>query len=264
VDTRTVAARSDSAPAFLSDDASATDLYLDLMKRCLTNSIYGASEGATFDADERATGHDWPPTAHSMIGLRRLDQLQFCVEDVIHSQVPGDLIETGVWRGGASIFMRAVLRAHGVTDRTVWVADSFEGLPPPDLKHFPQDTGPVGNLHRVDYLAVSLDRVKDNFRAYGLLDDHVRFLKGWFKDTLPKAPVERLAVLRMDGDMYQSTMEALEALYPKLSVGGYVIVDDYGAIEQCRQAVHDYREAHGISDELTMVDWTGAHWKRSS
>jgi hypothetical protein len=244
-------------------DASASDLYLDLMKRSLTNSVYAATEGESFDADKRATGHDSPPTAHTMIGLRRLEQLQRCVEDVIASQVPGDLIETGVWRGGASIFMRAVLRVHGVTDRTVWVADSFEGLPAADLEHYPQDTGEVANLHGIPYLAVSLEQVKDNFRAYGLLNDHVRFLKGWFKDTLPTAPIKRLAVLRMDGDMYQSTMQALEALYPKLSVGGYVIVDDYGAIEQCREAVHDYRDAHGISDEMTRVDWTGVHWKRS-
>jgi hypothetical protein len=248
----------------LSADASASDLYLDLMKRCLTNSIYAANEGESFDAEKRATGHDSPPTAHTMIGLRRLDQLQRCMEDVIHSQVPGDLIETGVWRGGASIFMRAVLRVHAVTDRTVWVADSFEGLPAADLVNYPQDDGEVACLHGIPYLAVSLEQVKDNFRAYGLLDHHVRFLKGWFKDTLPTAPVERLAVLRMDGDMYQSTMQALEALYPKLSVGGYVIVDDYGGIEQCRQAVHDYRKAHGISDAMTKVDWTGVHWKRSS
>lgn len=264
MDTRTIATRPDGAPAALAADASASDLYLDLMKRCLTNSIYGASEGETFEADQRASGHDWPPTAHTMIGLRRLDQVQRCVDDVIHSQVPGDLIETGVWRGGASIFMRALLRVHGVSDRTVWVADSFEGLPAPDLEHYPQDTGEVATLHGVAYLAVSLEQVKDNFRAYGLLDDHVRFLKGWFKDTLPDVPINRLAVIRLDGDMYQSTMQALDALYPKLSVGGYVIVDDYGAIEQCRQAVHDYREAHGISDEMTMVDWTGVHWKRSS
>jgi hypothetical protein len=247
----------------LSPNASATDLYLDVMKRCLTNWIYAAGEAESFDPDQRATGHDWPPTAHTMIGLRRLDQLQRCVEDVIHSRVPGDMIETGVWRGGASIFMRAVLRALGVTDRTVWVADSFEGLPPPDLKRYPQDIGDVAALHGLAYLAVSLEQVKDNFRAYGLLDDQVRFLKGWFKDTLPAAPVKRLAVLRLDGDMYQSTMQALDALYPKLSVGGYVIVDDYGAIEQCRRAVHDYRGAHGITDEMTMVDWTGVHWKRS-
>ena len=258
------ATRSNNAPPALPADASASDLYLDLMKRALTNSIYPGIEGESFDAEKRASGADSPPTAHTMIGLRRLDQLQQCVEDVIRSQVPGDVIETGVWRGGASIFMRAVLRVHDVTDRTVWVADSFEGLPAADLEQYPQDDGEVAGLHGIPYLAVSLEQVKDNFRAYGLLDDQVRFLKGWFKDTLSTAPVERLAVLRMDGDMYQSTIEALTALYPKLSVGGYVVVDDYGAIEQCRQAVHDYRDAHGISDEMTRVDWTGVHWKRSA
>jgi hypothetical protein len=97
----------------------------------------------------------------------------------------------------------------------------------------------------------------------GLLDERVRFLVGWFKDTLPSAPIQRLAVLRLDGDMYGSTMEALQALYPKLSVGGYVIVDDYGAIPQCKEAVTDFREAHGISDPMEWVDWTGVWWQRS-
>jgi O-methyltransferase len=91
-------------------------------------------------------------------------------------------------------------------------------------------------LHKARELAVSLEQVKANFDRYGLLDDQVRFLKGWFRDTLPVAPIERLAVLRLDGDMYESPMDTLVNLYPKLSEGGYVIVDDYGAIPACRQA----------------------------
>ena len=131
--------------------------------------------------------------------------------------VPGDLIETGVWRGGATILMRAILKARGVTDRVVWVADSFAGLPAPNAARYPLDAGI--NLHRFPQLAVTLERVQDNFRRYGLLDDQVRFLKGWFRDTLPAAPIERLAVLRLDGDLYESTIQALESLYDKLSAG---------------------------------------------
>jgi hypothetical protein len=196
-----------------------------------------------------------------MIGLRRLDNLQTCVEDVLRRGVPGDLIETGVWRGGATILMRAVLKAHGVTDRAVWVADSFEGLPPPDTTKYPQDAGI--ELHRFRYLAVSLEQVQANFAAYGLLDGQVRFLKGWFCDTLPACPVERLAVLRLDGDLYESTMDALVHLYPKLSVGGYLIVDDYGAVEACRRAVHDYRDRQGIRDEIQAIDGSGVYWRRA-
>jgi hypothetical protein len=244
----------------------ASELYLDLMKKCLTGWIYkDAGELHQRDAEpcedlKREEGRDWPVNAHTMVGLKRLDNIQHCVEDVIRSNVPGDLIETGVWRGGASIFMRAILEAHGVGDRCVWAADSFEGMPPPDAENYPHDA-------RFDKfagaLAVSLEQVQDNFDRYGLLDGQVRFLKGLFRDTLPAAPIEKLAVARLDGDWYESTMDGLVNLYPKLSVGGYLILDDYGCVPACRQAVHDYREAHGITEEIRSVDWTGVYWQRT-
>lgn len=240
-------------------------LYLDLMKRCLSNLIYQdpsvlRGKDRPFDLRNRVEGRDWPANAHTMIGIHRLDNLHFCVEDVLARNVPGDLMETGVWRGGASILMRAVLKVNGVTDRRVWLADSFEGLPPPDPAKYPQDTGL--HLEVFKELAVSLEEVQTNFRRYNLLDDQVMFLKGWFRDTLPTAPVKRLAVLRLDGDLYESTMDALDALYPKLSRGGYLIVDDYGDIPACKQAVHDYRDRHGIRDEITAIDHSGVFWMK--
>jgi len=197
-----------------------------------------------------------------MIGLARLDNLQYCVEDVVRNDVPGDLIEAGVWRGGASIFMRAILKAHGVTDRVVWVADSFSGLPPPNPDKYPADRGDIH--HTVDLLKVPLEEVRSNFAKYDLLDDGVRFLKGWFSETLPSAPISKLAVLRVDADMYQSTMDALTSMYPKLSNGGYVVIDDYGALGQCKAAVDDFRDANAIKDAIRKADWTGIFWKRSS
>jgi Macrocin-O-methyltransferase (TylF) len=246
---------------------SVRDLYLDLMKRTLTNFIYQDPNVAPwqkpgFDPEVRAAGRDWPRDAHTMIGLRRLDNIQACVEDVLARGVPGDLVETGVWRGGASIFMRAILKAHDVTDRTVWLADSFAGLPPPDAARYPADTD--DRHHEEPVLAVSLAQVQDHFMRYGLLDEQVRFLPGWFAETLPAAPIARLAVLRLDGDMYGSTIEALAALYPKLSAGGYVIVDDYLVIPACRQAVTDFRAAHGIDDPIREIDWAGVCWRREA
>lgn len=261
-------------------------LYLDLMKRTLTNFIYGKAEQETisnkgfkkffvgmifpkgtslvrakpFDVEKRKKGLDWPATAYTMIGLERLDNLQYCMEQVLKNGVPGDFIETGVWRGGSTIFMRAFLKAYGDVSRQVWVADSFQGLPPPDAAQYPQDMGDVH--HTIDELKISLEQVKANFESYGLLDDQVHFLKGWFKDTLLTAPIKQLAVVRLDGDMYESTMDALKALYPKLSIGGYLIVDDY-CISSCAKAVHDYRDQHGITDEIIQIDGTGVYWKRS-
>jgi hypothetical protein len=252
-----------SRPASVPDDGS---VYLDLMKRTVSGWVYAddniqGKSPSNFDPATRERGGDWPDKAQTMIGLKRLDNLQACVEDTLANDVPGDLIETGVWRGGATILMRAILRAHQVSDRRVWVADSFQGLPPPQPEEYPYDKG--SSLHTFQELAILLAEVQGNFERYGLLDEQVCFLEGWFRDTLPLAPIDRLAVARLDGDMYESTMDALVHLYPKLSVGGYLIVDDYGAFRSCREAVHDYREAYGIEDEIHRVDWIGAFWQRS-
>jgi O-methyltransferase len=277
--------RADSPVSLASDPR---ELYLDLLKKCLTRVVFDepyrparplatpwkaaimrrlqqelAKRGFEIvskapPAMDRELGRDWPAAAETMIGLVRLDNIQQCVRDVLERDVPGDLIETGVWRGGATIFMRAVLAAYGDTSRTVWVADSFRGLPPPS-GDYEVDLGDIHWTHHE--LAVPVDEVRRNFERYGLLDDQVRFLEGWFQDTLPDAPIDQLAVIRLDGDMYESTIVALEALYPRLSVGGYLIVDDY-VLPGCRRAVDDFRRDHGVTEPLEEIDWTGVFWRR--
>ena len=273
----------------------AAQLYLDLMKKCLTRFIFPDTSRpintrpsrrlhpiawamyptvtavlaklnvklfryVPFNQAVREDGRDLPLEADTMIGLKRLENIQYCVTEVIRKNVPGDFIETGVWRGGASIFMRAVLKVYGDQTRLVWVADSFEGLPKPDGR-YQQDAG--NRFWKMSHtLGVSLEQVKANFTRYGLLDEQVRFLVGWFKDTLPTAPIKQLAVLRLDGDMYSSTMDALQSLYHRLSLGGYVIIDDYGAIPNCKQAVDDFRAEHKITEQLHQIDWTGVFWEK--
>ncbi len=212
--------------------------------------------------EHRLNGADWPAYSETMIGLKRLMNIEECVRDIVQNNVEGDLIETGVWRGGATIYMKALLKILNDNSRTVWVADSFEGLPKPDAEKFPEDKG--DKHHEKGELRISKEQVQNNFSKYGMLDDRVKFLKGWFKDTLPGAPIRKLSLLRLDGDMYQSTMEGLENLYPKLSVGGYIIVDDWGAVDGCRKAVEDYRKAHGITDEIKQVDWASVFWKKTA
>ena len=269
---------------------SPEELYLDLMKRALTRSLSdtsfriipagkqrrhvprravqallarrGLQLVMTPDAALRRDGRDWPSDAETMIGRLRLDNLQECVTTALHDGVEGDLIETGVWRGGASIFMRAVLEAYRDKDRVVWVADSFQGLPRPDNRRFPYDAGDI--FWGYDALAVSLEDVQAAFDRYGLLDGQVQFLPGWFRDTLPTAPIDRLSILRLDGDMYESTIVALDSLYPKLSPGGYAIVDDYGSVPGCKAAVDAYRARHNIHDQIQVIDWSGAFWRRSA
>ena len=249
---------------------TSTDLYLDLLKKSVTDTLHGREPdaqagGSRFIVD--FLNHYMKGRASSMVPLVRLDQLQSCIEDVLRRGVPGDLLEAGVWRGGATIFMRGVLKAHGANDRLVWAADSFEGLPEPDAARFPKEAaahhGPVmreafGNL------AAGLEVVKANFARYGLLDAQVRFLPGWFKDTLPSAPIDRLAVLRLDADYHDSTRDCLVHLYDKLSVGGYLIVDDYGESEwtYCRAAVDGFRAERGITDPMVQVDRSCWYWRR--
>ncbi len=203
----------------------------------------------------------WPGYADTMIGWDRLNNIQACIETVLKEKIPGDFVELGVWRGGACIFMRGALAAYGVTDRRVFVADSFAGLPDPQAERYASDRGDKHSTH--SYLAVSEDDVRRNFERYGLLDDQVVFLKGWFEDTLPTAPIRRLSLMRLDGDMYSSTIQSLENLYSRLSVGGFCLIDDY-ALKGCRAAVDDFRAANEIKDELKEVDWTGRYWRKSA
>jgi hypothetical protein len=240
------------------------DRYLQLMQDCLVGLIYedaplAALGQETFDAKLREYGWDWPSKAHTMIGRKRLENVRLLTESVLGNNIPGDFIETGVWRGGACILMRAVLNAYNVEDRRVWLADSFEGLPSPNPILYPADKD--DEFYRYKELSVSLEQVQDNFRRYGLLDDQVVFLKGWFKDTLPAASVEKLAILRLDGDMYESTIDALESLYHRLSPGGYVIVDDYHVVSGCKQAVLDFCQRRQISPDIKEIDGVGVFWR---
>ncbi|KUI42172.1 macrocin O-methyltransferase [Mycobacterium sp. IS-1590] len=265
-------------------DRDVRSLYLDLIRRNLTR--YGMHERmparwplrrrlllkaanavlpmlnrtSPFSPNKRDLGLDWPAEAETMIGMQRLTSLQECVETVLEEDIPGDLVECGVWRGGACILMRAVLVAYGDETRSVWLADSFAGLPRPDTANYKADKGLRLDLF-AGILGVPESEVRANFERYGLLDERVRFLPGWFKDTLHDAPIDRIAVLRLDGDLYESTMQALDALYPKLSPGGFCIIDDY-SIPACRQAVADYRAKHGVSGEITDIDGTGVFWRK--
>jgi O-methyltransferase len=259
--------------------------YLDTVERALTFSLYDAVDGrvvihprtaqraldwllerlgvrlVNVRSRAREEGLDWPVFAQTMIGVRRLQSLRACAEQVVADGVPGDLIEAGVWRGGASILMRAVLNAYGCTDRVVVLADSFKGLPEPNEGDDPFDRRI--RWSKFSELAVSEAEVRANFERYGLLDDQVRFVPGWFRDTMPSLAGHSWALIRLDGDMYSSTMETLTALYPGLSPGGFLIVDDYGEVASCRRAVNDFRQAHGIDEPIQAVDSSGVYWRRA-
>lgn len=240
--------------------------YLDLLEDVLIDQIYQDPSMAPwnrgcYNPQARQVGSDWPSRAHSMIGKLRMQNVRQACEQAVVEGVGGDFLEAGVWRGGTTIMMRAVLQAHADRTRTVWVADSFTGVPPPDDKQYPADRG---DLHytATEYLAISQSEVAENFRRYGLLDRQVRFLPGLFKDTLPGAPIDCLSVLRLDGDLFESTMDTLRALYDKVSPGGFIIVDDYGAVPGCRVAVDEFRSSRSIDVPLVPIDWAGVYWRK--
>ena len=220
-----------------------------------------------------------------MVTLDRLSSLQQILKET--RDIDGDFMETGVWRGGASILARLaldVLHADEEETRKVWVCDSFEGLPPPTMN------GDEGSKawdpdHGGAFLAVSLEDVQKNFEFYGVdINDtnRVEFVKGFFNESMPLVfdetlHVKALSVLRMDGDMYESTMDVLFNVFHKVSVGGVIIVDDWGMPAsgwRARAAVKDFFKWHDVPMPTIHEDggptvhfvkedkWEGVHIKR--
>jgi hypothetical protein len=245
--------------------------YLDLLKLALcdltgagTTSVGAMADGAVVarelrgdDVRLRAAGMDWPLHGLTMVGLGRLDDLQACVEAIVREGVQGDVIEAGSWRGGASILMRAALDCLG-DKRTVWVADSFQGFPAA-----PALDGGSLDLAAFDFLAVPVEEVRDSFARFGC-ERGVEFAAGFFEETLPALLGRRWSIVRLDADSYEATCEAIRWLYPGLSAGGFLIVDDYGSFDACRRAVDEYREEHGIAEPIEKVDSTCVRWRREA
>lgn len=198
--------------------------------------------------------------AWTLIGHQRMDNLRWCIETVLADEIPGDLLQAGVWRGGSAAFMRGVLAAHGCQDRCVWVADSFQGLP---VSTAAADLGFEMDASVLPVLSVSQEDVRSLFKRLGLLDRQVRFLPGWFDASLADQPHGPLAVLHIDADLYASTRAVLEHCYTRVAPGGFVIIDDYGILEPCREAVDEFRAQHGLDTELRQVGEHAVYWRVS-
>lgn len=273
-----IAPREIRAPVPAAGVQSLRAAYLGLLKLALcdlagagTRTVSWSGERRVFSRDLtgaeqlqwRAAGRDWPLNALTMTGLRRLDDLQACVEAVIGEGVQGDMIEAGAWRGGSSILMRATLNALGASERTVWVADSFQGFPVPEQDGDSADIELETEMRGLEYLAPSLEMVSEHFDRLGLRDG-VRFVPGFFEDTMAGLGGGSWALIRLDGDTYKATRLCLEALYPGLAAGGYVILDDYLFLDGCRRAVDDFRREHGITEPIEGIDYNAARWRRET
>jgi O-methyltransferase len=188
----------------------------------------------------------WGPDSFTLISWDGIEHLHNAILQT--KDVEGDFIETGVWRGGMCIIAKAMYDELGM-NKKVYVADSFEGLPRPDPK-YEADRNDTHFLS--EYLRVPQEQVEDNFKKLECLDDNVIFVKGWFKDTLPNLDIDKISILRLDGDMYESTINALDSLYSKLSVGGMCVIDDYHHAG-CKKAVTDFRNNNNIRDSIIKV-----------
>eukprot|EP00560_Eucampia_antarctica_P000568 CAMPEP_0197836816 /NCGR_PEP_ID=MMETSP1437-20131217/30079_1 /TAXON_ID=49252 ORGANISM="Eucampia antarctica, Strain CCMP1452" /NCGR_SAMPLE_ID=MMETSP1437 /ASSEMBLY_ACC=CAM_ASM_001096 /LENGTH=326 /DNA_ID=CAMNT_0043443291 /DNA_START=411 /DNA_END=1391 /DNA_ORIENTATION=+ len=250
----------------------AQEMYLEMIKGLVSGTSFNDAEksvspGSTFktfrpfNLEVRQGGMDWTYLGDTMTGWKRLDNIRKLLKSVVEDTIPGDYIETGVWRGGASVYARAVLDVLGQTDRLSYVCDSFAGLPPGDRSLDRNDKN-WDSMHW--YLAVSDDVVARNFQKFGFLNSNVIFAKGFFNETMPhlKKKSNHFSVMRLDGDMYESTVDVLYNLYDKLSIGGYVIMDDWSWFPS-RTACEDFFKVHGIEPEIIQIDKLSAYWKKT-
>ncbi len=268
-------------PRATPDAAGLRAAYLELLKLCLCDlagvstrevrwtedkRVFWRTLTDTAQLEHRAEGKDWPLDGLTMIGLDRLNDLQRCVESIVADDVAGDLIEAGAWRGGASILIRATLNTLGERNRTLWVADSFQGFPPPEVTGLRADRELEADMNRIDFLAPSLQTVQGYFERFGVAEG-VTFVPGFFEDTMDALRDRRWSLVRLDADTYRATWLTLESLYPGLSAGGYLVVDDYFhpyLPESCRKAVDDFRAANSIDEPIEQIDWNGARWRKQS
>ncbi|MGH6951531.1 MAG: TylF/MycF/NovP-related O-methyltransferase [Vitreimonas sp.] len=236
------------------------DAYIELLKRSVTNYAYLGGD-LSFDKFRCVTHYDVEQGSWKIDALARpvtlltknqLDLIERCVLDLEERGVPGDFIEAGVWRGGAIILMRALLDAYAIAARKIVAADSFAGIP----KNVRARNDPV-DLWRDRWIA-SLDDVRQNIARFGLLDDRIEFVVGFFADSLTTLAGRQFALMRLDSDSYDSVEESLLHLYPLLSPGGVIIVDDWHLVG-CRAAVLNYRARHSVDEEIQTCEGN-AYW----
>jgi hypothetical protein len=161
----------------------------------------------------------------------------------------GDIVETGCFIGTTAAIVMDILLNFDPCGKRLWLFDSFQGLP--DL------TKEDANTIQTDKYAVSYEAFTMNLRNIGLFDEHrLKITKGWFNETLKASPVEQISLLHLDGDIYESTWDALTAFYDKVVPGGYILVDDYGSYPGCRHAIDRFRHHKRIYEPLHYIQET--------
>jgi cephalosporin hydroxylase len=203
---------------------------------------------------------------YTTMGRARLDSLESCLDIIRDEAVEGDLVECGTGRGGGAIFLRAFLDAYEMHKPSVWLADEFraasDGKSAGEMPFPGAPPLPGGGVGFPD-LKGDLNTVRDGFDRFGLLDDRVRFLAGPLASTLPDASIDKIALLALGDSVRADAGEVLEALYDRVTVGGFVVIDKYAA-EKCRAAVDGFRARRGITEPRERIDWSAQRWRKTA
>ena len=245
--------------------------YLNLLMKMLTGELLDPDYGicrrdkfvngdcvlgnlVPYNSTLRARGRDWPAFGLTMIGTARMIQFKDAIISVIKNNIKGDIAELGVWRGGACIWARKILDVYHENKRIVHVFDAFETIP-------------GYNESYMNYLAVSQEKVMSNFKKFDADVNPVKFHKGLFKDTLPhfvkeNPDVKSIAVLRIDGNFYDSYQDAMYYLYPLVPKGGIIIFDDVFTHKPVMKFWNDFKHDYSLNEELQKIDSDAAWFEK--
>lgn len=199
-----------------------------------------------------------------MTSIERMYALYKATEYIVSNQVPGEVVECGVWKGGSSMMCALTLLRGGDVGRKIFLYDTYAGMPEPgdlDVRH---DGVPARakwrKSHRDDHNVWAyspLEEVRQNMQSTGYPQDRVVFVPGRVEETIPGVAPDNVSLLRLDTDWYESTHHELVHLYPRLSMGGVLLLDDYGHWRGARQAADEYFNEAGHFPLLNRIDYTG-------
>jgi O-methyltransferase len=200
---------------------------------------------------------------YTMTGPERISTLCHGIRYIAKRKIPGDIVECGVWRGGSMMAVALSLLAEQDLSRTLYLFDTFRGMPPPSgIDRDWRGEMASSLLEKADrsdliWACASIEEVRANLGATDYPSEQVRLIEGRVEDTIPRRAPEQISILRLDTDWYESTKHELIHLYPRLSIGGILIIDDYGAWEGARKAVDEYIDENELALFLHRIDHTG-------
>jgi hypothetical protein len=194
---------------------------------------------------------------YTLVSVERIHNLYALAQRIESESIPGDAIECGVCNGGtAALIARTATRSK--FDRTLWLLDSFQGMPEVTNEDADGPGGDLASAHVGKEVGKEAS-VREALRRVGAKMERVRIIPGWFQDTFPLVTAEKIALLNIDADWYESVKLCLDTFYDRVVPGGFISIDDYGHWPGCKRAVDEFLHQRGISIELRSVDYT-ARW----